>query len=134
MGWVFLILAGICEMVGVAMINKLHKDRNLKAFSLMFIGFGFSFFFLSLAMKTLPMGLSYAVWTGIGACGGAIVTAGLFFPNLAGIKIPTCVGIKFPSAAPGSSTWCMQDVRIGGLLHATRTSVRTGRTIWKGEY
>jgi paired small multidrug resistance pump len=73
MGWVFLILAGICEMVGVAMINKLHKDRNLKAFSLMFIGFGFSFFFLSLAMKTLPMGLSYAVWTGIGACGGAIL-------------------------------------------------------------
>lgn len=73
MGWIFLILAGICEMMGVAMINKLHKDHNLKAFSLMFIGFGFSFLFLSLAMKTLPMGLTYAVWTGIGASGGAIL-------------------------------------------------------------
>ena len=28
MAWISLILAGLCEMFGVAMINKLHKDRN----------------------------------------------------------------------------------------------------------
>jgi paired small multidrug resistance pump len=73
MDWLFLIIAGIFEMMGVAMINKFHKDRNWKAFSLLFIGFGLSFLFLALSMKTLPMGTAYAVWTGIGASGGAIL-------------------------------------------------------------
>ncbi|MCM3786151.1 multidrug efflux SMR transporter [Neobacillus mesonae] len=73
MDWVFLILAGIFEMFGVLMINKLNKDRNVAAFLLLVGGFGLSFLFLSLAMKTLPMGTAYAVWTGIGASGGAIL-------------------------------------------------------------
>ena len=73
MDWLFLIMAGIFEMMGVAMINKLHKDRNWKAFALLFACFGLSFYFLAFAMRTLPMGTAYAVWTGIGASGGAIM-------------------------------------------------------------
>lgn len=73
MDWVYLVLAGIFEMLGVLMINKLNKDRNFTSFLLLFAGFGLSFLFLSLAMKTLPMGTAYAVWTGIGASGGAIL-------------------------------------------------------------
>ncbi|BCG59278.1 DMT family transporter [Paenibacillus sp. URB8-2] len=73
MNWVFLILAGIFEMTGVLMINKLHKDRNLLSIVLLIISFGLSFLFMSLAMNTLPMGTAYAVWTGIGASGGAIL-------------------------------------------------------------
>ncbi|PQP81331.1 QacE family quaternary ammonium compound efflux SMR transporter [Paenibacillus sp. PCH8] len=73
MNWVFLILAGVFEMIGVVMINKLHKDRSLIAILLLIAGFGLSFLFLSLAMRTLPMGTAYAVWTGIGASGGAIL-------------------------------------------------------------
>ncbi|MEO2259210.1 multidrug efflux SMR transporter [Paenibacillus amylolyticus] len=73
MNWVFLILAGVFEMVGVLMINKLLKDRNLISLVLLVVGFGLSFLFLSIAMETLPMGTAYAVWTGIGASGGAIL-------------------------------------------------------------
>ncbi|MBT2664928.1 multidrug efflux SMR transporter [Bacillus sp. ISL-4] len=73
MAWVSLILAGLFEMFGVAMINKLHKDRNWQALLLLFIGFGASFLFLAYAMQTLPMGTAYAIWTGIGASGGAII-------------------------------------------------------------
>ncbi|MFJ7753564.1 DMT family transporter [Peribacillus muralis] len=73
MAWVSLILAGLCEIFGVAMINKLHKDRNWQSLTLLFIGFGASFLFLAYAMQTLPMGTAYAIWTGIGASGGAII-------------------------------------------------------------
>ncbi|MGE7879001.1 DMT family transporter [Peribacillus muralis] len=73
MAWVSLILAGLFEMFGVAMINKLHKDRNWQSLTLLFIGFGASFLFLAYAMQTLPMGTAYAIWTGIGASGGAII-------------------------------------------------------------
>lgn len=73
MAWVSLILAGVFEMFGVVMINKLHKDRNWKSLVLLVLGFGASFIFLSYAMETLPMGTAYAIWTGIGASGGAIL-------------------------------------------------------------
>ncbi|WP_313801862.1 multidrug efflux SMR transporter [Cytobacillus sp.] len=73
MAWISLILAGVFEMLGVAMINKFHKDRNLKSLGLLVIGFGASFVCLSYAMETLPMGTAYAIWTGIGASGGAVL-------------------------------------------------------------
>lgn len=73
MAWISLILAGLFEMFGVVMINKLHKDRNWKSLVLLVLGFGASFIFLSYAMETLPMGTAYAIWTGIGASGGAIL-------------------------------------------------------------
>ncbi|RFU64298.1 QacE family quaternary ammonium compound efflux SMR transporter [Peribacillus saganii] len=73
MAWLFLVIAGLCEMSGVIMINKFHKDRNWQSLALLISGFGASFLFLALAMKTIPMGTAYAVWTGIGVCGGAIL-------------------------------------------------------------
>ena len=79
MAWTALALAGIFEMVGVAMINKLHRDRNVLSLVLLISGFGASFFFLAVAMETLPMGTAYAIWTGIGASGGAIL--GMMFYN-----------------------------------------------------
>ncbi|MFE7083352.1 DMT family transporter [Priestia megaterium] len=73
MAWISLILAGIFEMFGVTMINKVNKDRTWQALLLLIIGFGASFIFLAYAMQFLPMGTAYAVWTGIGASGGAIL-------------------------------------------------------------
>ncbi|HDX9494247.1 MULTISPECIES: DMT family transporter [Bacillus cereus group] len=73
MAWIYLILAGLFEMFGVAMINKLHKVRNWQSLTLLILGFGLSFIFLAYAMETLPMGTAYAIWTGIGASGGAIL-------------------------------------------------------------
>jgi len=77
MAWMYLILAGAFEVVGVTGMNKVVKDKNIQSYMVLFIGFIFSFSFLSLAMKTLPAGTSYAVWTGIGTVGGTII--GMFF-------------------------------------------------------
>ncbi|MDQ1143905.1 paired small multidrug resistance pump [Bacillus sp. SORGH_AS 510] len=73
MAWISLVLAGLCEMFGVVMINKLNKSRNWKSLALLILGFGASFLFLSYSMETLPMGTAYAIWTGIGASGGSIL-------------------------------------------------------------
>lgn len=73
MAWASLVVAGLFEMFGVLMINKLHTDRSWKSLALLILGFGASFLFLAYAMKTLPMGTAYAIWTGIGASGGAIL-------------------------------------------------------------
>lgn len=73
MAWVSLLVAGICEMAGVAMMNQYTKDQKWRSLLLLVIAFGASFLFLSIAMETLPMGTAYAIWTGIGASGGAII-------------------------------------------------------------
>ncbi|WP_102027920.1 DMT family transporter [Salirhabdus sp. Marseille-P4669] len=73
MAWVYLIIAGLFEMLSVALISNLHKKRNFQALLLLIFGFGASFLFLGLAMETLPMGTAYAIWTGIGASGGALL-------------------------------------------------------------
>lgn len=73
MAWIYLILAGALEMVGVSLINYFNKKRNILSIIYLVLGFGSSFFFLNLAMKELPMSTAYAIWTGIGASGGALI-------------------------------------------------------------
>jgi paired small multidrug resistance pump len=73
MGWIYLLLAGGLVVIGVTVLNIVIKYKNLQSYMILFIGFILSFTFLALAMKTLPVGLSYAVWTGIGTIGGTIV-------------------------------------------------------------
>lgn len=73
MGWLFLICAGLFEVVGVTGLNMILRKKNLLAFAVFFLGLGSSFAFLSLAMQSLPMGTAYAIWTGIGTVGSGIV-------------------------------------------------------------
>ncbi|MGE7839287.1 DMT family transporter [Lysinibacillus sp. NPDC093712] len=79
MAWVALVIAGICEMMGVFMISKYNDVKSVKNLVLMIVAFTVSFLGLAFAMETLPMGTAYAIWTGIGAAGGALL--GMFFFN-----------------------------------------------------
>ncbi|EJV83120.1 DMT family transporter [Bacillus mycoides] len=104
MAWISLILAGLCEMFGVAMINKLHKDRNWQSLFLLILGFGLSFIFLAYAMETLPMGTAYAIWTGIGASGGAILGMAFYGESkdwkrliFIGMVLGAAIGLKLVS-------------------------------------
>lgn len=104
MAWVYLILAGAFEVVGVTGMNKVAKDKSLQSYMVLFLGFIISFIFLSLAMRTLPMGISYAVWTGIGTVGGTIIGM-LFYGEsrdwkrilFIGLIIAAVVGLKLAS-------------------------------------
>lgn len=73
MAWLALILAGLLETFGVAMINQLQKTRNWQTILLLILGFGSSLALLSYSLQFLPMGTAYAIWTGIGVVGGALV-------------------------------------------------------------
>lgn len=73
MAWFALIAAGLLEMLGVAMIGQFHRKKSYNALLLLIISFTGSFALLAYAMETLQMGTAYAIWTGIGASGGAIL-------------------------------------------------------------
>ncbi|MFC7064042.1 DMT family transporter [Halobacillus seohaensis] len=90
MSWVFLIIAGLFEMSGVLMINVYHHTRTFISLSILIIAFALSFLFLSLSMNELPMGIAYAVWTGTGASGGAILGM-IFFKESAEWRRLFCI-------------------------------------------
>lgn len=79
MAWIYLIIAGVFEIVWA--ISLKYSEGFTKLFPSIITGIGMviSFYFLSLALKTLPIGTSYAVWTGIGAVGTVIF--GMIFFN-----------------------------------------------------
>ncbi|WOV82997.1 SMR family transporter [Sporosarcina jeotgali] len=78
MAWFALVLAGLLETFGIAMINQLSVKRNWRTVSLLILGFGSSLALLSYSLRFIPMGTGYAVWTGIGVVGGALIGM-LFF-------------------------------------------------------
>ncbi|MBD1380752.1 DMT family transporter [Metabacillus arenae] len=73
MNWIFLIAAGLFEVVGVTAMNRIHRDKSLSSYLLLAGGFGLSFLFLSLAMLGISMGTAYSIWTGIGTVGSTLL-------------------------------------------------------------
>ncbi|MGE3805882.1 MAG: multidrug efflux SMR transporter [Gemmataceae bacterium] len=71
MAWVYLLIAGCFEVSFTSML-KLSDNFTRLWPSLLFLIFSIaSFGFLNLAVRTIPIGTAYAVWTGIGAFGTA---------------------------------------------------------------
>ena len=69
MAWIFLLLAGVFEVGWVIGMKYSEGFTKLVPSGLMVVAMCLSLWFLTLAVKTLPLGTSYAVWTGIGAMG-----------------------------------------------------------------
>lgn len=73
MNWIVLILAGGVEMLMALSLKESHGFSRLTP-STLFVFFAvLSFGMLSYSLKTLPVGTAYAVWTGIGAAGTAVL-------------------------------------------------------------
>jgi quaternary ammonium compound-resistance protein SugE len=73
MAWVYLVIAGIFEVVWAMGLKYSHGFTKLWPTLITLGGMVISFYLLSLATKTLPMGTAYAVWTGIGALGAVLM-------------------------------------------------------------
>lgn len=106
MAWLILLLAGLLE-IGWAIGLKYTEGFTRLVPSVLTAGsMVVSIVLLSIALKTLPVGTGYAVWTGIGAVGTAILGIYLFgesadLPRLASIALIVAgiLGLKFTSAA-----------------------------------
>jgi quaternary ammonium compound-resistance protein SugE len=80
MNWIILVIAGIFEVAFATCLGKVKETSGTTA-TYWFAGFliclSISIYLLYKATQTLPIGTSYAVWTGIGAVG--IVLVGIFY-------------------------------------------------------
>jgi len=92
MPWIYLFIAGLCE-IGWAIGLKYTDGFSRPWPTALTLGaMALSMGFLGLAVKHLPIGNAYAVWTGIGTVGTAILGAVLFGESLSVARI-ACVGM-----------------------------------------
>jgi Membrane transporters of cations and cationic drugs len=72
MSWIILVIAGLLEVVWAIGLKYTHGFTRLMPSLITVTAMIVSIALLSWAMRTLPVGTAYAVWTGIGAVGAAI--------------------------------------------------------------
>lgn len=77
MAWIYLIVAGFAEIIFVISLKYSQGFKRLKPSLICIIAMATSFYTLSLALLTIPIGTAYGIWTGIGSVGS--VTAGMLF-------------------------------------------------------
>ena len=73
MAWVYLVIAGLLEVVWAYFMKQSAGFTRLWPSVITLVVMGASFALLSVSMKSLPLGTAYTVWTGIGAVGAFIV-------------------------------------------------------------
>ena len=78
MNWIYLGIAGLLEIAWAIGLKYTEGWTRLVPSLVTGVLMIASFYFLSLAVKTLPIGTAYAVWTGIGTVGAAILGMILF--------------------------------------------------------
>ncbi|MDE1948003.1 MAG: quaternary ammonium compound efflux SMR transporter SugE [Burkholderiales bacterium] len=106
MAWWILVLAGLFEVAWAIGLKYTEGFSRLVPSALTLAALAASMALLGLAMKSLPVGTSYAVWVGVGAVGTALLGIVLFGePANAGrlvslgLIVAGIVGLKLSSAA-----------------------------------
>ena len=87
MHWMFLFVAGLFEISWAVGLKFTHGFSNLIPSILTVLGMIASFYFLSLALKNLPLGTAYAIWTGIGTVGTVVFGIILFKEPVTAMKL-----------------------------------------------
>lgn len=109
MAWIQLVVAGLLEIVWAIGLKHTHGFTRLWPSVFTVAAMLASFAFLALALKSLPIGTAYAVWTGIGAAGTAVY--GIVFLSEArdplrllclALIVLGVIGLKFTSSASPS--------------------------------
>lgn len=78
MHWFYLLIAGLFEISGAVGLKFSHGFTKITPSVITVICMVLSFYFLALALKNLPLGTAYAIWTGIGTI-GTVIFGILFF-------------------------------------------------------
>ena len=87
MAWVLVVLAGLVEIVFAVSMKQSHGFTRLWWTVLLCASGALSFGLLAYAVKTLPVGVAYAVWTGVGAVGTAAIGVAAFGEPASALRI-----------------------------------------------
>src|SRR5690606_2387086 len=90
--WTWLLIAGLFEIVWALGLKYSDGFSRLVPSIIVIVGAAVSFWLLALAMRVLPAGTAYAVWTGIGAAGTALPGIVLLGESANALRL-VCIGL-----------------------------------------
>jgi small multidrug resistance pump len=90
--YAFLLAAILCEVIATSALKAAEGFTRLWPSIVVVIGYGLAFYFLSLTLRTIPVGIAYAVWSGIGIvlialAGWVLYRQALDWPAILGIGL-----------------------------------------------
>lgn len=85
-------IAIVCEVIATSYIPKTEQFTKMMPSTVVLIGYGIAFFLLSVTVKSMPVGIVYAIWSGAGIV--LVATVGYFFYGQK-LDLAAIVGIGF---------------------------------------
>ncbi len=76
MGYVYLAIAILGEVVATSTLKATEEFTRLWPSVVVLVGYGIAFFFLTLVLRSIPVGIAYAIWSGLGIV--LVAIAGVF--------------------------------------------------------
>ena len=92
MKWLYLIIAVIFEVIATSALKESNSFTKLVPSLFVIIGYSISFYFLSLTLRNLSIGITYAIWSGLGILLICLVGYFRYGQNL---DFPAIIGILF---------------------------------------
>ena len=92
MAWVYLAIAGVFEIVWAIALKYADGFTKLWPSAVAIVGMILSVILLELSLRDLPVGTAYAVWTGIGTVGAAVLGMILFQEPATAVRLG-CIGL-----------------------------------------
>lgn len=90
MKFIFLSIAIIAEVIATSALKSADGFTRIIPSTIVIIGYGVAFYFLSLTLKTIPVGLAYAIWSGLGI---TLVSAIGYFLYDQKLDLPAILGL-----------------------------------------
>ena len=87
MNYLFLTIAIIAEVIATSALKSVEGFTKIGPSAVVVIGYGIAFYFLSLTLKTIPVGIAYAIWSGLGITLVSIIGYFFYKQNLDGPAI-----------------------------------------------
>ena len=75
MAYVYLAIAIVAEVVGTSALKASEEFTKLIPSIIVVAGYGLAFYFMTLVLRTIPIGITYAVWSGVGIILIAVIGA-----------------------------------------------------------
>jgi len=107
MAWAILFVAGLCEIAWAVGLKYTDGFSRALPVALVLAAMVASVWLLAIALRTIPLGTGYAVWTGVGAVGTAVAGMVLFNESRDALRV-ACIllivagiaGLKLATPAP----------------------------------
>jgi small multidrug resistance pump len=90
MNYIYLLIAIIGEVIATSALKAAEGFTKPVPSAVVVVGYGVAFFFLSLTLRTIPVGIAYAIWSGIGI---VLVTLFGYFYYKQTLDLPAIVGL-----------------------------------------